>query len=425
VELKEYPYVGERVWCDVLDNGLKFFFVPKADFNKTTAFFATNYGGADRRFRLGGKWVDTPAGVAHFLEHKMFDMPEGENALTRLSALGANANAFTSVDMTAYHFESVERFREAYELLLQFVSVPYFTRESVKKEQGIIGQEIRMTEDEPGECLYYGLMRQLFREHPLRDPVVGTVESIGEITPETLYLCHKVFYDPSNMALVVVGRGDPDELRDIAAEILPAGAGMPPVKDYGAKEDLVPRGSRVTKKMAVGMPIFFAGCRTAAELRGRRAQKYELTAALALSTLMGRSSPLFSRLYDEGLINDTFSYSFDNAAGISYALFGGDSDEPDRVVEAVLQEAERFGREGPEQAFFERRKKAAYGHAIRELNLFDEICYNMAAAAFTGYDYFEAPRMIAEITAEDVRAFIAKNLTPAMTAVSIIETQEG
>ena len=144
MELKEYPYIGEKVWCDTLPNGLRYFFVPKPDFNKNLAFFATNYGGADRRFRLGGKWLDTPAGVAHFLEHKMFDMENGENALSLMSELGASANAFTSTDMTAYHLESVDKFTENLKILLNFVSVPYFTAESVKKEQGIIGQDIGM-----------------------------------------------------------------------------------------------------------------------------------------------------------------------------------------------------------------------------------------------------------------------------------------
>jgi predicted Zn-dependent peptidase len=209
METRAYESIGETLTTAVLPNGLGLSVVRKPGYAKSCALFATNYGGADRRFLLAGEWKDTPAGVAHFLEHKMFDMPDGGNALNVLSANGASPNAFTSQAMTAYHFESTSGFKENLRTLLHFVSVPWFTPESVAKEQGIIGQEIRMTEDSPDFAVYMGLMKSLYAVNPLRDSVAGTVESISHITAQTLYDCHKVFYNPSNMALCVVGDVDP------------------------------------------------------------------------------------------------------------------------------------------------------------------------------------------------------------------------
>ena len=221
----EYPGVGETLWRSTLENGLRVSVITKPGYTRCFAMFATDYGGADRRFRLGGEYIDTPAGVAHFLEHKMFDMPEGDNAMTLLASNGAQPNAFTSSGMTAYYFESTEGFYENLETLLRFVSTPYFTPESVQKERGIIGQEIRMCEDNPDYVVYDELMRCLYAHNPIRDSVAGTVESIAAITPETLYSCHKIFYNPSNMCLCVAGDVDPRRVEDAARRILPAEAG--------------------------------------------------------------------------------------------------------------------------------------------------------------------------------------------------------
>ena len=200
----DYAAIGETLYTRTLPNGLPVFVLRKKGLRKSFAAFAARYGGADRRFRLDGRMHDTPAGIAHYLEHKMFDMPDG-SAMARLDANGASPNAFTSDAMTLYHFECTSRFDENLRELLRFVSTPYFTDESVAKEQGIIAQEIRMYEDSPDFRLYINLMRSLFEHSALRDGVAGTVESIAEITPELLYNCYRAFYRPSNMALAVVG----------------------------------------------------------------------------------------------------------------------------------------------------------------------------------------------------------------------------
>ena len=224
MEKLEFALVGESMYHEKLANGLNVFVFPKPDFQKGYAFFAANYGGMDMRFCLNGEWHSTPAGVAHYLEHKMFDTQEG-NALQELAANGASPNAFTSNDITGYYFDSTEKFEENLRILLSFVSVPWFTQESVDKERGIIGQEIGMIEDDPEWKCFINLMAALYRHHPIRVSVAGSVESIAKITPETLYACHKAFYDPANMVLCVAGPVDPAHICAVAREILPGEAG--------------------------------------------------------------------------------------------------------------------------------------------------------------------------------------------------------
>ena len=419
MKLRSYKTISEDVWSGRLPNGMPVFVVPKRGFSKYYAFFATDYGGADRRFRLGGDWIDTPAGVAHFLEHKMFDTEDG-NALTLLSANGASPNAYTSTDITAYHFMCTDNFRENLETLLSFVSVPYFTQESVEKEQGIIGQEIAMIEDEPDYCLYYGLLRTLLRHNPMRDPVAGSVESISRISAQTLYDCHKAFYHPSNMALCVAGNVDPSEVFDIAERILPKESAEVPVRDYGQPEESKPLSPRVSAAMEVSQTIFLAGCISEPSARGREYIRSELISALALDILAGHSSPLYIRLYSEGLVSSDFSASYDSAVGAAYSMFGGESSDPDRVFGEVVNEIKRLSENGPDPAFFGRIRKAALGSHIRMLNSFDAICGGIVNGCFHGYDAFESTDVLAALTLDDITDFYRKNLSPENMAISII-----
>ena len=255
----EYPNLGETLYEEVLPNGLSVLVAVKPGFRKNAAFFATRYGGADRRFKVNGEWIDTPAGVAHFLEHKMFDMPDGRNVLSDFAALGASPNAFTGTGHTAYYFTGSENFMENLRLLLTYVSTPYYTEESVAKEQGIIGQEICMGEDSPGYAGYFQLLSALYDHHPIRENIAGSVESIAQITPETLYHCHSVFYHPSNMVLCCVGDVDPEAIAAAAREILPDTPGEKPERDYGAPETLLPARMRAEKTMSVSAPQFLLG----------------------------------------------------------------------------------------------------------------------------------------------------------------------
>jgi len=419
MKLVSYNDINEKVYKGVLPNGLNVFVVPKPGFHKKYAFYATDYGSIDRRFKLTDKWIDTPAGVAHFLEHKMFDTEDG-NALEKLSENGASPNAYTSFDVTAYHFECIDMFEENLETLLGFVSVPYFTPESVEKEQGIIDQEIRMTEDDPDYSLYFGLLKSLFKHNPIRDSVAGTVESIKEITAATLYDCHKVFYAPSNMVLCVIGDVDPSIVFDTAQRVLPSERGEIPLSDYGESELLSPLSSSITKEMEVSLPIFLAGCKLTPAAKGQDILWQDILGAIALEMLCGHSSQFYLRLYAEGLINADFSASFDSSAGVAYTIFGGETREPMRVFDEMKKEIKQVLAEGLDAALFGRIKKAAIGSHIRALNSFGVLASSIAEGHFKGFDPFIAPTLLSKMTIEDISRFIHENIVPDNMAISII-----
>ncbi len=416
---RNYPRIGERVFEETLPNGLRIRVIEKPHHAKACAFFVTRYGGMDLRFQLGGQWRDTPAGIAHYLEHKMFDTEDG-NALQELAQNGAEPNAFTSNDITAYYFYSTEHFYENLKILLEFVSVPYFTEESVEKEQGIIAQEIRMVEDTPDWQLYTNLMGCLYEKSPARVSVAGTVESIREITAETLYDCHRAFYHPGNMVLCVVGNVDAEQVAAIAREVLPEACGEPIPRDYGEGEALRPAGKRAARHMEVSMPQFLAGYKCEPPQSGREHLRLSILGDMVCDILFGDSSPLYSRLYEEGLINNSFGGNFDILPGAAYLYVGGDTNEPEKVYEAVTAEAKRLATEGVDEDFYQRIRRACYGQMIRGLNSFESIAVSAAEGVFFDYNYYDFPEVFETITKADVEDFLRRNVTAERAAISLI-----
>ena len=424
MEKLEFPRVGEQMYHQVLDNGLHIFVVPKPGFQKSYAFFATNYGGMDMKFKLDGQDMDTPAGVAHYLEHKMFDTKEG-NALQELAANGASPNAFTSNAITGYYFESTEKFEENLRILLSFVSIPYFTKESVDKEQGIIGQEIGMIEDDPDWVVFMDLMQALYEKHPVRVSVAGSAESISHITAETLYACHKAFYDPSNMVLCVAGDVDPEKICQAAREILPERPGAPVARgDYSAQEPAEVCQPMIQREMEVSVPLFQLGFKGEAAPEGEGALRQQLLGELACEALLGNSGPLYARLSREGLDNRNCSYGYESYPGCAFLGVGGESTDPEGVRAAVAAEAERIAREGIDPELWERLKKSSYGNRVRALNSFEHICISQAQSFFQGCDFLRFPEVYDSLTREDAQAMIARWVTPERTALSVVRPRE-
>lgn len=423
MDKKLYPRIGEEVIWVTLDNGLPVCIVPKKGFSRKYALFATRYGGMDMRFRLNGQWLDTPAGIAHYLEHKMFDTEDG-NALQELAMNGAEPNAFTSNAITCYYFDSTEKFYENLEILLSFVSVPYFTDESVEKEQGIIGQEIGMIEDNPEWQVYKQLMQSLYHTSPARTPVAGSVESIRKITAQTLYDCHRAFYTPANMCLVVVGDVEPQQVLDIARRVLPKDSGELIERDYGAEEPTEAARAYAEERMEVSMPSFLVGFKCPPQHGGEEQHRFTAIGELACDVLMGESSPLYARLYSQGVINGSFGAAFDILPGAAYAYAGGDSKDPKAVAEAILAEAQRLVREGVDEDYYKRIVNANFGAALRELNSFESIAVSMAEGRFQGYDPYRFPEIYDSITAADVLAFLRENVTRSHMALSVIAPKE-
>ena len=424
MQIHDYPQIGEQLYSSVLPNGLEIRVVPKKDFAGYYAAFATNYGGAHRRFSIDGKAVDTPAGVAHFLEHKMFDMPNGDNALTVLTENGADPNAFTSSGMTCYFFQCTEKFEENLKMLLHFVSTPYFTDETVQKEQGIIAQEIRMGEDNPGIAIYYNLLEMLYEHHPIRDRVAGTVESISEISAQTLYDCHKVFYAPSNMVLCVEGDVNPEDIERIAREALSEDCAPVPKADFGAAESLLPVEKERRVQMEVSAPQFLIGAKLPQSKGGVESMRERITATLALRMLCGSSSPFYARLYAEGLLNPNFDYEVDLSADTVTVIVGGESRDPDKVLEEFNKEVKRIADKGFDPEFFTRSKRASLGARLRGLEDFENVCVSLASGVFEGYCALDSFDILESVNIEDCRRFVAESLQPERLAMSIIEPKK-
>ena len=413
-----YERIGEAVCRETLPNGLRINIVPKRDYAKSYAFFATRYGGMDTRFCLNGKWLDTPAGIAHYLEHKMFDTKEG-NALQELAKNGAEPNAFTSNAITGYYFDSTTHFEENLEILLSFVSVPYFTEESVAKEQGIIGQEIRMIEDNPDWQIYTRMMKALYAARTARTSIAGTVESISHITAETLYDCHKAFYTPSNMVLTVVGNVDPVHVVDIARRILPREGGPAIPRDYGTEPAQV--AEKETKlAMEVSCPQFLTGFKCTPAEDGEGYMRQSLIGDMACDILLGDSSPLYLRLYDRGLINTSFGGAYEMMPGVAYLYAGGDSKDARAVTAEIQKEARRLVEEGIDEDFYQRVRRASFGSNLRGLNSFENIAVSLSEGYFHGYDPFRFPQVFDTITKDDITAFLRENLTADRAVLSEI-----
>ncbi len=423
MKLLEFPRIGERCYEQRLANGMTVRVVPKRGFARKYAFIAVDFGAIDTSFRQGGVSVRMPDGIAHYLEHKMFDLPEG-NADGMFAALGASPNAFTSYAMTAYHFSCAEHFADNLRLLLRMVTTPYFTPESVEKERGIITQEIRMYEDSAEQRVAEDLFAALFREHPVRASIAGTAESIGDITAQSLYDCFRAFYQPSNMVLCVTGDVDAQEVMRIAQEMTPKTASELPERMYGTPETMLPVKTRTLRRMEISMPTFALGFKCEPAGKGAESMRREIIGDIAAEILVGESSPLYQRLYEEGLIDGGFSVGYESVKDACLISASGDSEDPEAVLRAILQEAERIADEGFEEELFRRLKKSALGRRTRDLDSFESICYRICAYRFDGVDYFTFPEAYASVTQEDVQEFLTNTIRPERAALSVVQPKK-
>ena len=417
-----FPRLGEQLFRRTLSNGLAVAVVPRAGFQRKLAYFVTDFGSIHSDFRLEGETYHTPSGVAHFLEHKMFELP-GRDVTAEFASLGASVNAFTSYDMTAYYFSCTENFEESLKLLLEFVSTPYFEAESVLREQGIIDQEIGMNADAPDSQVFEQLMEQMYRKHPIRIPILGTSETIRQITPEVLHTCHRAFYTPGNMILCVVGDVDPEQVCAATEEILgkePRPVGVK-LRDW---QEEMKAGGGIRRKMEVAMPTFQLGFLCEPTGSGEAAIRQEVVGDLAAEALFGESSTLYLKLYEQGLIDPSFGGGLDSLQDYVTLNAIGDSDDPFAVRDAILEQGARIAAEGIGEEDFLRMKRSAMGSRIRALDNFDSVCFRLCAYHFTGTDYFAFPEIYEKVRSEDVQAFIARVVTPERCTLSLIEPKE-
>jgi predicted Zn-dependent peptidase len=416
----EYPKLGEKLYREVLPNGLTVVVVPRPGFSRKLAYFVTDFGSVHSSFELNGERYTTPAGIAHYLEHKLFDMPQ-RDVSAELAELGANVNAFTSYDMTAYYFSCTENFESSLRLLLEFVATPYFTEESVEKERGIIDQEIGMNLDAPDSVVFERLMEGLYRHHNIRIPILGTSESIRQITPQLLELCHRAFYTPGNMILCVVGDVDPQLVKALALERLGSQKRSVGQKIPQTPEEMTAAWDYHEEKMEVAMPTFQLGFKCEPLGRGEAAIRREIIGDLAAEALFGESSELYLRLYEQGKIDTSFGGGFETVDGCALLTCGGDSHDPAEVRSAIVEQAAVLAERGIPEADFLRMKRSALGRRIRDLDSFDSTCFRICAYHFSGFDYFDFPSVYESVTAEEVTAFLRQTVKPERCTLSVIK----
>ena len=419
-----YPELDETLYTRVLENGLTVMVVPRKGFTKKLAYFVTDYGSIHTDFILEGKVHKAPAGVAHYLEHKMFDLPGNRDVSGEFASMGAMTNAFTSYDMTAYYFSTTENFEGCLRLLLEFVSTPYFTEESVEKERGIIDQEIGMNLDSPDSRIFDSLMETLFHRHPIRVPILGTSETIREITPEVLYNCHRAFYTPDNMLLCVVGDVEPETVADIAREVLGTGHQEAGIKIKDWQEPMASVKAETSASMEVAMPMFNLAFKSEPTDRGSAGIRTEMVADLAAEALFGESSELYLKLYEEGLIDSSFGGGFETIDGCAMLLCSGDSENAEAVREAILNQAAKIAKEGIPEQHFLRMKRSALGRRIRALDSFDATCFRICAYHFSDFDYFRFPEVYRSIEAAEIQGFLNRVVKEDRCSLSVINPME-
>ncbi|OKP99426.1 EF-P 5-aminopentanol modification-associated protein YfmH [Paenibacillus sp. P46E] len=423
MEKIHYEKLQETLYHEVMDNGLQVYVLPKPAFLKTYATFATKYGSVDNHFKVaGGEETTVPDGIAHFLEHKMFEEPEGDIFAT-FASNGASANAFTSFDQTVYLFSATENIETNLSTLVDFVQHPYFTDENVEKEKGIIGQEINMYADNPDWRVYFGLIEAMYAKHPVHIDIAGTIESIGTITKETLYTCYNSFYHPSNMLLFIVGGVDPEKVFEL---IRTNQSG----KDYGKQgeierifeEEPVQVATKVKEsKLAVSMPKLLFGFKEKVEsLTGEEAVRHDLTTKLMLDLLLGSSTGLYQKLYDEELISDSFGHEFNSSPQYAFSAIGGDTKDPDLLLERIKDEINRVLDSGFAEKDFERARKKKIGGYLRMLNSPESIAHEFTRYQFRGGDLFEVLPLYESISLEEVNARLRSHVDWEQLAVSLV-----
>jgi predicted Zn-dependent peptidase len=409
--------------------GMDLYVLPKPGYHKKYAIFSTRFGSIDNRFRIEPDQNATvlPDGVAHFLEHKLFEDDRG-NVFDRFAALGASANAFTSFTQTTYLFSCTSNFEENLTQLLDFVQEPYFTEQTVQKEQGIIGQEIKMYEDHPHWRVFFNLLESLYKEHPVRNDIAGTVESIAEITPDLLYRCYNTFYHPSNMAVFVVGDLVPDEVGKQVEENL----SHRNYKPMGSIVRLFPNEpaeitrERVVQELVVSEPILYVGFKDMIvdKLRGRDLMRREILMELVLDIMFGSSEKLYNDLYRADLIDESFGAEYTAEANYGYTMIGGETRDPEQVYQRIMDAITVVKKGGVSAEQFERHRRKILGGYIRRFNSLEFIANNFLAYRFKEADLFELPAILQEIRREDTLALVEENLKVDRHAVSLIMPQE-
>lgn len=401
-------------------SGLTILVMPKAGYSSAYALFGTKYGSIDTRFKRSDEadFTEVPEGIAHFLEHKLFES-EDLDAFARYAKTGASANAYTSFERTCYLFSCAGDFKASLEILLDFVQSPYFTEQTVQKEQGIIGQEIRMYQDEPNWQVMFNCLRALYKVHPVRIDIAGTIDSISQITADLLYRCYRTFYNLHNMALAVAGNVTVNEVLEVADRLLKPADALSIERNF-PDEPAKPVQPFIEQTLDVGAPLFMLGFKETYETPERPLRE-QLQTNVLLEMLAGNTSPLYRRLFDEGLINTQFGAEYFHGYGYASVLFSGESKDPQNVAQEIHAEIERARREGLDKASFERARRKLYGRVVMAFNDIDKLANEMISAEFRSGGLFDEAELLREITLDEIAQRLETTLQREYSALSVVK----
>ncbi len=416
MQLIENLKIEEKLYKEKLENGMTVMIIPRKNTQKKYIIWGTHYGSNESKFIVPGETeaLEVPKGVAHFLEHKMFEQENGKNSLDVLTALGVEANAYTTNDHTAYLFESTDKFYEALDEFMDYVQHPYFTDQNVEKEKGIIGQEIMMYNDYPEWKVYLNTLEAMYYYHPVKLDITGTIETISHINKEILYKCYNTFYNPSNMALVVCGDFEPEKILEEIKKRLVSKDSLGEIKRIYPDEPNEVVKNYVEQNMEVSMPLFTIGIKDIPAEKKEKVKKH-IAIEILLNMILGRSSRLYKDLYNKGLIFAQPSLEYEFTDGYAHILITGQATDPNQLFEEFKKEIQNLKQNGLDQKEFDRIKKFIYGGYVKEYNDVAETSRMFLADFFKGINSFDYIDEISSINAEYgmqilKQTFIDKNI---------------
>ena len=416
--------VKEKIYKEKLENGLVVMVVPKKNVTKKYMILGTNYGSNDSQFIVPGeKEITTvPNGVAHFLEHKLFEQENGTNSLDVLTALGVDANAYTTNDHTAYLFQSTDNFYEAMDEFMNYVQHPYFTDENVEKEKGIIGQEIMMYDDYPDWRVYINTLNAMYYENPIKIDITGTIETVNKIDKEILYKCYNTFYNPSNMLLVICGDFEPEKIiEEVKKRLIDKKQAGEIKRIYpDEKEEIVQE--KIEQKLSLSEPLYMIGIKDKPNDTASSEEKVKKHIAIQalLNLIFGRSSILYQRLYNEGSIYGLPSLDYEFGKTYSHILITGQSNNPEKVFQEFKKEVENFKNNGINKEDLERIKKMMYGDYVREYDDVADISRNILSDYFKGINSFDYLDEIQGINEDILMQFLKEVFQEDKMVISIV-----
>lgn len=416
---------GETFDHETLANGLPVYVMNRPGFQKKYAIFATKYGSLDSKFEVAGKGLlEVPDGIAHFLEHKLFEEESGEHVFEKFARYGASVNAFTSYTMTAYLFSATENFTEAFNELLRFVQNPYLTSENVEKEKGIIEQELRMYDDHPDRRIYRNLLNGLYHHHPVRIDVGGTVESIQKIDVDLLMECYNLFYQPKNMAVFVIGDLDSQQIIDqVKAQ----------TDDWNYQETAIKRiypdepshiyQPRIEQVLSVSQPRYYLGFKDQPQADGNERLKQQFIMNMIWRLIAARSSPIYEKLYNQGIVDDSFGASFQAAPQYAFSVIGGETDQPELLDQELRQIITKLQSSKIAADELERMKRRSLGNYLAAFNSLEYIANSFISHLFSGTSFVAIPEVLESITLDDLHRYLETGLNLKQAAVSLIKPE--